>query len=243
MHYIIDGYNLLFYLFGSSSNDFKTQRENFIRSMNAKIEFLRLDVLVVFDSHLVTGEGSRSHYRHLEIIYTPKGVTADDFIVDYLKRIRQTSKEIVVTNDKELSLRARHLFARTQNVDEFLNLLQRQYSNKRQTKRKPEIIESISSFDRDVSAGLFSGLPSLLPNLPVNSPLPVAPPKSIENPKLIRTPKQEAPEIKKAPEEIEGSTEYYLSVFQASHEAILRMEEAAKIEKKERKKRRNKKSR
>lgn len=242
MHYIIDGYNLFFFLFGSSFRDFKSQRQSLIQSMNAKIEFLGLDVSLVFDSHLSPGEMSRSHYHHLEILFTQEKVTADDFIINYLKQSRDTSKEMLVTNDKELSLRAKHLLAHTQSINHFLNWLDRRYSNKKRGKTKP-IAKFNSPIELDVSAAFFSGSsPTLNKSLEKVTLLPIPNPEPLSKAKLILPPTENpVPTVEKSPEEIEGSFEYYLSTFQAAHEVILRAEEAAKVEKKKRKKRQGRK--
>jgi predicted RNA-binding protein with PIN domain len=238
MHYIIDGYNLFFYLFGTSSQDFKSQRQSLIQSMNAKIEFLSLDVSLVFDSYLAPGDGSRSHYHHLEILFTPEGITADDYIIQHLKNSRDPSKELLVTNDKELARRAKHLSAGTQSIDHFLNWLDRRYSNKKRGKSKP-IAKFNAPIDIDISPALFID-PSPAKTSPPSPPPPPAAP--ISKPKLIRPPEEKLlPPVEKSPAEAEGTFEYYLSTFQAAHEIILRTEEAAKIEKKLRKKRRGSK--
>lgn len=242
MHYIIDGYNLFFYLHGSSPNDFKSQRQSLIQSMNAKIEFLSLDVSLVFDSHFSPGEGSRSHYRHLEILFTPEGMTADDFIIQYLISARNISKEVLVTNDRQLSTRAKHLSAGTQSIDHFLNWLNRRYSNKKQGKTKGTA-KFESPIELNLTPDLFlrasSTLAKSLQGLPLT---PTVPPEPIVKPKLIQPPvEKSSPAVEKSPEATEGSFEYYLSAFQTAHDIILRAEKAAKIERKLRKKRHGKK--
>jgi hypothetical protein len=137
MHYFIDGYNLLFYLFGRASPDLKSQRNQLIYDLNIKIEALALDVSLIFDSHLCPGEGSRSHFGFLEIVYTPHNMTADDFMIKKIKRSSHPTQEVLVTNDRELASRARHLLAHTQTLDHFLNWLDRRYRNLHKKKAKP----------------------------------------------------------------------------------------------------------
>lgn len=134
MHYYIDGYNLLFRAFGASVDDFKTRRNSLISSLNVKIGSLKLDVTVVFDSQYLAGEGSRSHYKHLEICFTPLGVTADEFILDQLKFCSAPQKEIVITSDRDLAYKARNYSASTESVDEFLGWLNKRYKKKESTR-------------------------------------------------------------------------------------------------------------
>jgi predicted RNA-binding protein with PIN domain len=240
MHYIVDGYNLLFYLFGSSSSDFQAQRQSLIQSMNTKIEYLGLNVTLVFDSHLSPGEGSRSHYHHLEVLFTPEGVTADDFIISNLKLSRDASKKVLITNDKELAQRARHLLASTQNIDYFLNWLDKRYSNIKRGKSKP-LVKFKSSIEENPNTKILSKhTPRLKSPLSSSSLIPLPSSKKDIKSEPSPTPAESPPLVAKPTVETEGSLEYYLSVFQSGHEAILKAEEAAKIEKKKQKKRKKK---
>lgn len=214
MHYFIDGYNLLFYLFGNSFQDFKSLRERLVEELNIEIEFLALDVTIVFDSHLSPGEGSRSHYRHLEIVFTPEGITADDLIIKKIKKIKDPTKEVVVTNDRELAFRARDHLANTQGVEQFLNWLSRRYSNKKRGKPKP-ISFLKTSHRKDPAIVNAVPPPPLIHDQPIEPITPSAP--------------------------TEGSLEYYLKKFESKHVEILEEEKAAKLARKLRNKANRKK--
>jgi uncharacterized protein len=130
MHYIIDGYNLLFRLQLEGGN-LQSQREKIIEELNAKISLLKLDASIVFDaSFQAGGHRSRSHYKHLEILYTAEGETADEFILDHLKNFPRPRQETVVTSDKTLARLVRSLGSRTESVKEFVEWLNRLYQNK-----------------------------------------------------------------------------------------------------------------
>jgi len=218
MHYYIDGYNLLFALFGTGSNDLKSQRERLIHDLNTKIEFLALDISVVFDSHFCPGEGSRGHYHHLEILYTPQNITADDFIINQIKRSSNSTKDILVTNDKPLASRARDLLAGTQTLEHFLNWLDRRYSNKRHTKLKPTKSNPIKILSESTAAQ------KSLVNITTQSPVR-EPPKLIPLPELsshIATPL--GPQA--------GSLEYYLQQFESSFTSLTDKRQIAKAERK-----------
>lgn len=247
MHYTIDGYNLLFYLFGPSLQGFKWQRDKIIHDLNVKIEFLGLDITVVFDSHLHAGEGTRSHYHHLEIVYTPEGITADDFIINQLNDLKDTTKEVVITNDRNLSMRARDLFATTQCIDHFLNWLNKRYNNQRRSKTKSITRNKTAIAQASPSKGADSSLskppekklgpparsqPKLMPPPP---PPPLPPPP----PALPLLPAEAA----KGPQIPPGSFEYYLSQFETAHQTLLQKELEAKIARKTRNKANRKKQR
>ena len=129
MHYIVDGYNLLFRIL-TSSVDLATRRQTIIENLNKKIQVVGIDVTIVFDSHYRLEEGHKSHYNHLEIQFTSRGVTADDWIIEKVKRLPHPEREIVVTSDKKLAWSVRHSLAKTETIEEFVSSLNRRYKNK-----------------------------------------------------------------------------------------------------------------
>lgn len=136
MHYYIDGYNLLFRLLRASDEDLQIQRELVIQELNTKIQFLELDVTLVFDAQYQYGESTRTHLNYLEILFTASGETADDFIINELKASRTPLQETVVTSDKKLAWRARRKLARTESVEEFFEWINRRYKNKKKQKKR-----------------------------------------------------------------------------------------------------------
>lgn len=142
MHYYIDGYNMLFHIL-HSAEDLKTQREFLIHDLHVKSSALNLPLALVFDSHYQKDDNStRSHLDNLEIIYTSKGETADEYILHMLKDVTQPSNYIIVTSDKKLAWLCRRRFAKTQDIEEFISLLNRRYKNK-QRQRKIEKKETV----------------------------------------------------------------------------------------------------
>ncbi len=130
MHYYIDGYNLLFRSVGAGIADLKLHRESLIQSLNIKVASLKLDVTIVFDSQYFPGDGSRSHFKHLEICFTPIGITADEYILLELQHCKAPQSQIVVTSDRDLAYKARNLSAGTESVDEFLGWMNKRYKKK-----------------------------------------------------------------------------------------------------------------
>lgn len=133
MHYLIDGYNLLFRL-GSAVEEFTASREAIIKELNR----LKLDITVVFDAPDRPGVSTRTHYHNLEILYSGEGELADDLIIKVLKRLKGCGNFTVVTSDKRLAWRARLLGAKTESVDSFMARL-----NKRSIKKNPKPIDPL----------------------------------------------------------------------------------------------------
>jgi uncharacterized protein len=130
MHYILDGYNLLFRLI-NSRNDLELVRNRFISQLDKKAELLKLDITVVFDGRFQDGESTRSHYKNLEIIYSSHGETADELILAELELSPNIRREIVVTSDRDLAWRAKRMQAKTESSEQFYRWLNLRYEKKR----------------------------------------------------------------------------------------------------------------
>lgn len=140
MHYFIDGYNLLFRLRPDIA-ELQDEREKIIHDLNDKAGLLQLDFSVVFDAPTQSGYGSRTHFNHIEILYTQEGETADEFILDKIRNSKNPTLETIITSDKNLASRARRKSAHAETVENFTVWLERAYKNKRKKvikeKKKP----------------------------------------------------------------------------------------------------------
>jgi predicted RNA-binding protein with PIN domain len=80
--------------------------------------------LLVFDGRVRHGEESgRSYPSPLEVIYTPKGQSADHFIVERIESMENPCDATVVTNDRGLMAHVRPLGAKTMVNPEFIEWL------------------------------------------------------------------------------------------------------------------------
>ena len=129
MHYYIDGYNLLFRVL-HAGEDLQVQRQRIIDDLYNKIHFLELHVTLVFDSQYHHAGSSRSYKQHLEILFTAQGETADDLILDEIKKASKPEQITVITSDKKLAWLARRRAAKTETVEEFIQWLSKRYQNK-----------------------------------------------------------------------------------------------------------------
>ncbi|MCE2982516.1 MAG: NYN domain-containing protein [Parachlamydia sp.] len=128
MHYYIDGYNLLFKL--SHPAILQAARERLIEDLNQKAALLNLNATLVFDSTFQLSEASRSHFYHLEILFTAHGETADEHIIDIIKNLRSKGQATVITSDKHLASTIRHLGALTEGVDAFTQRINKSFKKK-----------------------------------------------------------------------------------------------------------------
>ncbi len=145
MHYFIDGYNLMFRIL-RAGDDLQTQRKTIIRELNRKIQALNLDVTLVFDAHYQREESSRYHLSNLEICFSAKGESADEFILHKLRHEKKPRQQTVVTSDKKLAWLARRQGSLTETIEEFLKWLNNRYKNKIKRTKKP--LQAISTPER-----------------------------------------------------------------------------------------------
>lgn len=136
MHYYIDGYNLLFRLL-KPGEEMRKQREQITADIEKIATTLQLDFTLVFDAYQ-EDEGSRSHYKSIEVIFTAKGESADDFILRSLKDCRHPSEHTVVTSDKKLAHLSKLRLGKTESVEEFLSWTAKRCKNKLKQRQKQQ---------------------------------------------------------------------------------------------------------
>lgn len=117
MNYLIDGYNLLFRLL-LPDNKIEYYRESLITILERQSEEKNIKLTVVFDAHNKKYEGSRTHKRALEIIYTDHGETADAYILAHL-----TPNTIVVTSDQHLARHVKNSGHKSIPVEKFIKMI------------------------------------------------------------------------------------------------------------------------
>lgn len=129
MHYLIDGYNLLFRNL-KAGDTLQDKRKELTTSLEKKLSVLGINATLIFDSHYREDEGSRGHLHNLEIIFTNHGETADAYILKMLKESSAPQTFTVVTSDKVLARLCRLKLAHTEEVDAFMHLINKRYKNK-----------------------------------------------------------------------------------------------------------------
>jgi len=145
MHYYIDGYNMMFRLV-HAGGELELQRREIIEELNDKAKQFGLTITIVFDAHQQEGEASRTHYHHLEILYSAQNQTADDLILHMLKGEKHPQECTVVTSDKKLAWHARHLSVRTESVETYMNRLSKRHETK-QNKEKTSLKDTVKTPD------------------------------------------------------------------------------------------------
>jgi len=135
MHYIFDGYNVIYRLPQFSKNSARTDRDKLIRYISKEKKQLskKNKLTIVFDGqnlpNMIDIVNSPTERSGIQILFSSE-TNADDYIVDIVKRTDKSELIVVVTDDKELQTRVRLLSATAIGVEEFF------IPNKKDTKKE-----------------------------------------------------------------------------------------------------------
>ena len=151
MHFLIDGYDLLFFL-DDSVHSLQKQREKLCHWLQKKfIEHGYLGT-IIFDGSFISGEISGLSYQFpLEIVYTPSGQNADNWITERVEIEKNRNDLIVVTNDKGLRRHIQSLHGKIISNHSFLQKFNKKYpsSEKKLFKISDKEIERLRKIFED----------------------------------------------------------------------------------------------
>ncbi len=144
MEYYVDGYNLLFkearvY----SAGTLEESRKKLIEELDKLADIGKISLTVVFDAPFQSDDLKRGHYNSLEIIFTAKGQTADEYLE--LVAIHKGKRACIVTNDKGLAYKAKAAQAFVENVHTFILHLRKKCRNKIAKSHKQPLRQQLQS--------------------------------------------------------------------------------------------------
>jgi predicted RNA-binding protein with PIN domain len=146
MHYYIDGYNFLFRL-SNKKLPLEKKRNLLLITLNEEIEKLGLNITIVFDSSdKLRDMPSRGHLDALEIVYTTKNQTADDYILKAIENSAYPQNETVVSSDRELTGRSKQLGAKILSIEQFLTFITR----KKAKKKKSSAVKTFKDSEKEI---------------------------------------------------------------------------------------------
>lgn len=117
IHYLIDGYNLLYALKEIPKGTLMEKRAKVLSLLRERVPQGKNSLTVVFDSR--EGEGNRVKEQGVQVIYTA-GETADDRIIHMVRTAANPRIMIVVSNDKGIQHLIKGTGAKFLFVDDFL---------------------------------------------------------------------------------------------------------------------------
>jgi predicted RNA-binding protein with PIN domain len=131
LHYLIDGYNLLYALDAIPPGTWPEKRSAVLRFLKTHRLQGKNKMTVVFDNQ--EGGGSRQGEADFTVVYTA-GESADEWLSAEVRRSSNPRILVVVSNDQGIRLLVRGTGARFATIDEFLKPL-------RKSLRKPSLSE------------------------------------------------------------------------------------------------------
>jgi len=100
---IIDGYNIINAwkdIFHPESEPLEDCRDKLLNIMSNYQGYKRINVIVVFDAHLVKGSQEKQEaFDNLTVVYTKENETADNFIERFVHKLGNTYTIRVATSD------------------------------------------------------------------------------------------------------------------------------------------------
>jgi len=123
MHYLIDGYNFLFFLCEEES--LESSRQQLIENLNIKAKQTSHSFTLVFDAMQQAEPLARQHFDVIEVVYTERGKSADSYIIEEVERSNKPHLILVVSNDNEVVFRAKQLGAKHKSCSSFLSWLKK----------------------------------------------------------------------------------------------------------------------
>lgn len=137
MPYIVDGNNLLAQTPGLSMNG-ASDRRRFVSVLAAFTRSRRCKLTVFFDGEPLEGWGATTHLGGVTVRHSGRGISADDAILETIRRSASPSDITLVTSDRALYERGRHLGARGQLGHAFRRALQADAAADAAGAEKPE---------------------------------------------------------------------------------------------------------
>jgi predicted RNA-binding protein with PIN domain len=128
LHYLLDGYNLLYALPEMPRGTWPEKRDALLRRLAQEGSQGANRVTVVFDSR--EGLGDRARVSGMDVIFTA-AETADDWITRYVREVPQPRTLVVVTDDKGLWHMVRGTGAKVMTTADFWKSRRRERSSPR----------------------------------------------------------------------------------------------------------------
>lgn len=148
MHYLIDGYNFMFRLSEQKPSSLEERRTSLLTLLNEAISSYNLSASIIFDSADQERDFAQSaRFGTLEVIYAPKGQTADEYIIELVEITKNPKTETVVTSDGELARKCQYIGAHTLTIEEFIAYLIKK-AQKKQATTKPNYQETSKNLER-----------------------------------------------------------------------------------------------
>jgi len=124
------------------------KRTSIIQALNEALTSFKSEVSIVFDSSQQIRDYAQSaELFSLEVIYAPRGQTADEYIIELVQLSKNPKIKTVVTSDSGLARQCEHLGAKVLSTEDFiafvLKKMKKKPSSKKEYKESPAEIERL----------------------------------------------------------------------------------------------------
>lgn len=148
MRYLIDGYNFLFRLRETRKQPLEKRRESLIEILDQELSCFKTRILLVFDSsEQICDYAQCAPKKNLDILYAPRGKTADCYIIELVDSDKNPGMVTVVSSDSGLTRQCQHLGAHTLTIEKFLTLVFKK-RHKTDRSKKPDYRQSSAEMER-----------------------------------------------------------------------------------------------
>lgn len=122
-------------------------RNAFIETLDEELGCFKATVFIIFDSaEQMKPYAQCAHCEHLDVLYAPKGQTADQYILELVEISRTPKILTVVTSDTGLARQCQYLGAQTLSIEEFIQLIVKR--GKKGICRPPSFQETPAEIER-----------------------------------------------------------------------------------------------
>jgi predicted RNA-binding protein with PIN domain len=147
VQYLIDGYNFLFRLDGGKKQSLEERRDSLCQVLNELLAPFKARVSLIFDSAEQIREFPQcAKLDTLEVLYAPKGLTADNYIIELAEQTKSPKTLTVVTSDSGLARQCSHIGTLILSIEEFIEIVKKRNRNK--PKGKPVYRDSNKEIER-----------------------------------------------------------------------------------------------
>lgn len=125
----------------------KAQERALLEKLYQTMAHLNSPMTVVFDGREKDPpEATLRNLLAMNIVFTPKRQTADEYILEMLDYSKNVDQEMVVSSDMELLRRSKQKGARTKTIKEFIELVSKKSSAKAEERKQSK--ETKADFER-----------------------------------------------------------------------------------------------
>jgi len=119
-----------------------------IRILDEELFLTNLQASLIFDSSEQINDYAQSaKQKKIEVVYAPKGKTADEYIIELVEQNKSPKTLVVVTSDIDLQRQCQYLGAHHLSIEEFISFVIKKRKKGKPT-GKPSYKESSQEMQR-----------------------------------------------------------------------------------------------